>query len=261
VYYTQLLRISSGLKWLAISLAVLVALIVSIAAANGVFSMHAGGSHDNGGAPWPVLFAIAGLVASGFGSRYARTLSEETEAHLPVAWTKPVSRVRFALTVFAVDALGIIAAFALTFAAVLSLFVIFGVTRFLLVTPDTGVQLLRFLTLPFAFYGLMTAATASFGKAGRSIIGWFWAASGTLALLGLTDFPHPWKQILATINLINPFSYAGYSYSTGHGSTQIFTGPNGAAIQATVGVEFTALLLLAVAGLIAGVLQWRRVEA
>jgi hypothetical protein len=261
VYYTQFLRITSGLKWLAIVLAALLAIIVAIAAANGAFSMHSHGSPDKGGAPLPALFALAGVVASIFASRYARTLSEENEAHLPVAWTKPVSRVRFALTVVAVDAIGILAAFVLTMAAIFTLFAIFGVTRFVLVPPDSGVQLLRFLMLPFAIYGLMTALTASFGKAGRGLIGWCWAAFGTFALLGLADFPHPWKGVIATLNLVNPLTYAGYTYKTGHESMQIFTGPNGAVIQAAVGVEFMALLVLAVVGLTAGVLLWRRVEA
>jgi len=165
------------------------------------------------------------------------------------------------VSVVAVDAIAILAAFVLTMVAIFTLFAIFGVTRFILVPPDSGVQLLRFLVLPFAFYGLMTALTASFGKAGRGLIGWCWAAFGTFALLGLTDFPHPWKGIIATLNLINPLSYAGYSYTSGHESTHIFTGPNGASIQAAVGVELTALLLLAVVGLTAGVLLWRRVEA
>jgi hypothetical protein len=261
VYYTQLLRITSGLKWLAIVLAAILALIVSIAGANGAFSMHAHGTPDEGGAPLPALFAIAGIAASIFASFFARTLSEENESHLPVAWTKPVSRVRYALTVIGVDTLGILTAFALTMLAIFSLFAIFGVTRFILVTPDSGVQFLRFLALPFAFYGLMTALTASFGKAGRGLIGWFWGASGMLVLLGSADFPHPWKEIFATINIINPMSYASYSFTSGHSTTHIFAGMNGVSIQAAVSIEFMILLLLAVAGLTAGVLLWRRVEA
>jgi hypothetical protein len=262
VYYTQLLRITNGLKWLAIVLASILALIVSIGGANGAFSLHAHGSPDEGGAPLPALFAIAGIAASIFASFFARTLSEENESHLPVAWTKPVSRVRYALTVMGVDALGIVTAFALTMLAIVSLFAIFGVTRFILVTPDSGVQLLRFLALPFAFYGLMTALTASFGKAGRGLIGSFWGASLALGLLGAADFPRPWKAILAAINLVNPMSYASYSYSSGHETTHIFAGSNSVSIQAAaVSIEFAILLLLAVAGLTAGVLLWRRVEA
>lgn len=267
MYFTQVLRIACGLKWLATVLAVLLAVIFVSAWATGAFSPPFHNSPDSG-IPLPAFFAMAGFVASFFASRYARTLSEENEAHLAVALTKPVSRVRFALTVMAIDAIGIVAAFVLTMLSIaifiggFKVFHFIGAPFVIETPPDTALQFARYLALPFAFYGLMTALTASFGKAGRGLIGWGWCTFFLVGLLGALDFPPPWKAILTTLNYINPLTYAGYTHKVGHDTINIASGPNGAQlISLAVGWEAAALALLCVAGLAAGVLQWRRVEA
>ena len=262
MYYTQLLRITSGLKWLAIVLVALYAFIVAISAANGAFHDGLHGTPDKDGVPLPVFFAIAGFVASFFASRYARTLSEENESHLPVVWTKPVSRVGYALGIIGVDALGIAAAFALTVAMLIVLFATFGAVRFIQISADTGPQLLRFLALPFAYYGLMTALTASFGKAGRGLIGWAWCASIALMIFNAVGLPKPWSQVFAALDVVNPLAYGAYSHTSSHETVNIASGPHASAFTTlALASDISALLLLAIGGLVAGVLLWRRVEA
>jgi len=262
VYYTQLLRITCGLKWLSIVLVALYAFIVAISAANGAFHDGVHGSPDKDGVPLPVLLAIAGFVSSFFASRYARTLSEENESHLPVVWTKPVSRAGYALGVIGVDLLGIGAAFAITLAMELVLFTTFGALRFIDMSADTSAQLFRFLALPLAYYGVMTALTASFGKAGRGLIGWAWCASLAIMLFNSLGLPKPWSQVFAVLNVVNPLAYASYSHTTSHDTVNIASGPHASVFTAlALGSDIAALLLLAVGGLVAGVLLWRRVEA
>jgi hypothetical protein len=262
VYYTQLLRITSGLKWLAIVLASLLAIIIAIAAANGAYQHGVHGSPDDNGIPLPALFGIAGFVASFFASRYARTLSEENEAHLPVVWTKPVSRVGYALGVIGVDVLGILAAFALTLATALILIASFQAIRFIQVPADSVAQLLRYLALPLAYYGVMTALTASFGKAGRGLIGWAWCASLGIMLFNALGLPKPWSQVVAALNVVNPIAYASYSHTNGTDTVNIASGPHSTAFTTlALGMDISALLILGVGGLAAGMLLWRRVEA
>ena len=261
MYYTQFLRVTCGLKWLAIVQLGLMALIVLIAGANGAFS-HQIHSTRHTDIPLPALFAIAAFFASGFAARYARTLSEENEAHLPVAWTKPVSRVRYALTTIGVDAIGILASFALTLGVIFLFLAIFGATPYVAVTPDTPMQLLRYLALPFAFYGLLTALTASFGKAGRGIIGWGLLFSFIMALFSNFDLPAPWKTIVTAINYVNPLSYSSYQHTSGNDTVNVMAGPHGSTFTTlALTFDFAALTVLCVAGLVAGIYLWRRVEA
>jgi hypothetical protein len=261
VYYTQLLRVACGLKWLAIIEFTIVALVVLIAAANGAFS-HPNHPDPNTDIPLPALFAIAAFFASGLAARFARTLSEENETHLPVAWTKPVSRAKFALTTIGVDALGILAAFVLTLTVCILFIATFGGAQFIVASSDTPMQLLRFLALPFAYYGVLTALTASFGKTGRGLIGWGVVFSLVIAMFGGFDLPKPYNTIVNVINVFNPLSYATYHHTRGNDTVNILSGPNGTVFAAlTLGADVAALGLLCVAGLGAGIYQWRRVEA
>lgn len=261
MYYTQMLRIASGLKWLAVILASIYALVAGIAAANGDLSRpHA--PVEQGAITLPMLFAIAGLIASIFASRYARTLSEENEGHLPVVWTKPASRERYALTVVGIDILGIVAAFLLAFLTALAFIATFAAVSAIGVPSDSGMQLLRYLALPLGYYGVMTALTASFGKPGRGIIGFTWLASFLVMLFAALDFPQPWNLVFTVLNFVNPIAYAGYTHKSAHDATVIASGPHATVFTSlALSVDLAALLALFVVGLALGIAQWRRVEA
>jgi hypothetical protein len=258
MYYTQVLRVARSLKWLGICLGVIYGLCFLTLALNGVLGKQSQGSSDL--IPLPALFAIAAFFAAGIGSRFARSFSEENEAHLPVAWTKPVSRVRYALTEVAVDTVGILAAFALTLLSMVVAIGLVGALRSIEVTPDWGIQLLRFLALPFGFYGLIVAATASLGKSGRGAVWYIWLGAFVISGLSAFAFPKPWGPIFAALDLINPLHYAGYSHTVGQNTVNIM-GPTSVANAVSVGVDIVGLAALFAIGFAAGVWQWRRLEA
>ena len=264
--YTQLLRGLNCIKWLAIVLAALYALIVVVAASNGVFTAirhHHVSSSQADFVPIPALFALCGFVASGIASALARALSSENEGHAPVVWTFPVSRVRYAISVFLSDALFSWAAFALTFVWLFALLLTFRVLHLLTITPDWAAQLLRYLMMPIGLYGLITAVTASTGKAGRALSGWTWCALILIGILGAVNkFPPPWHGIFMTLNVVNPLAYVSYHYSFDGGDINVAAG---AAMPwfFTLGAltDAAALAAIGVVGLVAGTAEWQRLEA
>jgi hypothetical protein len=260
--YTQTLRILNGLKVLAIVFACLYAFVVIVSASTGFFGHTSHITDKSFSIPLPALFAFGALVTSIFASIYGRTLSAENEEHLPVVWTRPVSRVRTALSIFGVNALGIVAAFALYMLLAAIFIETFQVANYVVVPKDAWVQLFRYLTEPFAFYALVMALTASTGRAGRGIVGWCWLgvlAIGSLASLGL---PNPWHRIFNVINFLNPLAYGSYHTTSGSETVNVMGGPSPTYVAGlTPGMDVAALLILFGAGLALGLAQWRRLEA
>lgn len=259
--YTQSLRGLNVLKWVAIVFAGLYVFIVVVAGANGAFAVHPAPRDVDGGIPLPALFAISAFVAAVVGSVLARSLSTENETHTPVVWTLPLSRVRYALTMIATDALTILAAFLITFALAIAFAATFRAVPLIEVTPDTTMQLLRFLIWPFAMYGLVLAITASTAKGGRALAGWTWVGCviiGTLTALGL---PRPWGTIFKALDTINPLAYASYTHGSGGDVVNVMGGPGQATFaNLPLTTDISALCAIFAVGLIAGILQWRRVE-
>lgn len=262
--YTQTLRVLNSLKWLAIVLAALYVFIVGVAAANG-FLGHVSSARDvDFSIPVPALFALAAFVACIVGTRFGRTLSEENEDHLPVVWTRPSSRVRTALSIVAVDALGILATFVLYLILSAALIATFQVTKYVTTPSDTALQLLRYVAEPFAFYALLMALTASTGRAGRGLVGWFWVGGVFLGILAASPFiPNPWHAIFNVIDLINPLAYGSYHSTVGHESVNIMgaPAPNTYVGGLTPGMDLIALVVLFAVGLALALVQWRRLEA
>ena len=256
MYYTQVLRVKRAFVWFACISVGLWLLIVAVAAANGAYEMPLHPSRDEG-IPLPALFALAGFIAAIFIAIFGRSLSEENEMHQPVVWTKPFSRARIAMAYAGISALGMLAAFALTLVLVVAFIATFRAVGFIDVTPDSGIQLLRFLAFPLSYYAILVAATASLGKAGRGVFGWVLVASILFPILESADFGRPWNQIFAAVNVINPLTYFGdlqsKGSSTGWHAVQ--------AVAPAVSVDLAALSLLCSVGLALGVWQWRRLES
>lgn len=266
MYYTEWLRVRHVLIWAAIILAAICVIHGAVLLAYPSL-VSLGANKQTDGVPLPFFFAVAGLVCTWFACRFARTLSDENDGHLPVVFTRPVSRTQYALGAIAMDSLGMLAIFVMV---VVAQFIITGQHKALdliVVPPDTGIQLVRFLALPFAYYGILMALASWSGKGGRGITWLSYAASYVLLLLAAIGLEAPWGTIVTIINTFNPMAYAGYSYHTSHDTVNIVAGQNVGvshlALLNTVipSVDFVALLLLCVAGLVAGIAEWRRVEA
>lgn len=262
--YAQTLRVVNCLKWLVIVLVALSVFVVVVSGTNGVFSQMRAVKPGDFEIPLPGLFALAAFVACILGSRFGRTLSEENEDHLPVVWTLPSSRTRTALSIVGVDALGILATFAIYLAVSGLLIVTFGVTKYVVAPSDTAVELLRFLVQPFAFYAVLMALTASTGRGGRGLVGWYWVGAIFLGVLAAMPWiPNPWHAIFNIINFVNPLAYGSYHSSTGHVSV-VVNGSSSALTYVgalTPAMDVVALLILFGAGLALALVQWRRLEA
>ena len=262
--YTQTLRGMNCLKWLTIVLAAIYALATIIGAANGVFGyVHEHHHVPSDQVPLPALFAISGFVAAFIASVCGRVLSTENESHLPVVWTLPVSRTRYALSAFGTDGIVALAAFATTLFFAILLTATFGVLRLFVATPDSLAQLVRFLAFPAAMYGIVVAVSASTARAGRGLFGWVWLAMIILgAFAGTNLFPQPWHGLFVALDSLSPLAYTSYHATVGGGIVMVSGGPVSAWFQAlSVWADVAALVVLSIMGLTAGIMQWRRVEA
>jgi len=266
MYYTEWLHVRHVLKWVAIVLAALCVIHgVLLLAYPEIRSLGADKQSD--GIPLPFFFALSGLICTWFACRFARALCDETDGHLPVAFTRPVSRTQYALGAMAMDSLGILAIFAMLVAAQFILTAQHNGLGLIIATPDSGIQLLRFLAMPFAYYGLLIGLSGWLGKGGRSVIGLSYAASYVLLLLAVIGFAPPWGTIFTILNTVNPLAYSGYSYHTTHNTVNIVAGsnmggPHLSFFPAIVpAADFAALAVLCIVGLAAGIAEWRRVEA
>src|SRR6202163_633065 len=252
MYYLELLCVRKTLYWLAGLLAAAVA-IVSWAIAS---SPHGMPHHAAGIVPLAALMAGATFVSSIIAMIFGCALARQNNGHLPLVWTRPVSRDKFAMTITLVHIAGIAAAFVMTMAAILAVFAMFGsldaITNAgeLQVTP--GVALHMFL-FPVAWYGLVMAITASTrGGAGFMAFG-AWIVGSLLVGLDQSQILHGASAfIVSAIDHINPLYYFSTHFdNAGHNVSMVQN-----AYLATLG-----LAAIAVAGYAAALAQWRRLEA
>jgi hypothetical protein len=262
--YAETLRVVNCLKWLAIVLAALYVFIVGVSATSGFFAQIRSLKSADFDIPVPALFALAAFVACILGSRFGRSISEENEDHLPVVWTLPSSRTRTLLSMVGVDALGILATFAIYLALSAVLILTFGVTKYVALPSDTPIQLARYIVEPFAFYAVLLALTASTGRAGRGLVGWYWVGGVFLGILAASPFiPNPWHAIFNVINFVNPLAYGSYTSHSGHVSVVVNGSPSALTYVGTLtpAMDVVALLILFAAGMALALVQWRRLEA
>ena len=261
--YVQTLRVLNGLKWMAIVLGAIYAFVVVVAVSTGFFG-HISNVHDpDFEIPLPALFAIAGFFSGAVISRYGRTLSEENDESLPVVWTRPMSRTQTVLAMVSVDALGVLAMFALVMLLAAAFIVTFHVTKYVVFPTDSAVQFVRFIVEPFAVYGLVMALTASAKSAGRSLLGWIWVAMVFLGVLAASPFiQNPWHTIFNVVNLINPLAYGSYSTTKGTETINVMGSPGPSFMASfTPTMDAVALACIFAVGVAAALVQWRRLEA
>jgi hypothetical protein len=255
--YAMQLRVRNVVFWCAVVLLTIFAIVFSlfISQRHIMSSAHP----SPGDLPIAELFGSASVIAAICGTVLGRTLSDENEGHLPVVWTLPVSRTRYALGTFLIGVLGVIVVFSIALAVIGLFLVSFGITRFVSVPADSGLQLVRFVLLPIAFYGEVTAFTTSFARTGRGVVGYVWVGAIVLSALAGNGFPNPWGAIFMTLNLVNALHYGAYEHTAGSSTFSILSVPY--AITPSLTTDIIALSILAVAGFALGIWQWRRVEA
>lgn len=199
--------------------------------------------------PLTIVWACAALVASIFASVIGGSLAAENDGHLPVAWTKPTSRLSYAAAKMTVNVAGILVVYLMTSAVVLIYFETIGVFGDLTVPSDTWWQLLRFLIAPLAFYGLLQALTSTLSRAGM-VLGFTW-----LALLVLLVLQHSLplgavRTVVSAIDYANPLTYISFDIDA-----------NGAITTYALANATLALALIALIGSGIAIFRWQRLEA
>jgi hypothetical protein len=200
---------------------------------------------------------VAVVVATVLGAPFGR----ENDGHLEIALTKPISRVRLALETIGADLAGIVAAWVLTFVALVIGHTIFEAPNYAYGPTDTVTVVVGLLGA-FAWYALLCAATASMKRNYGSMLGVAWPIA--LGLLGIANADlgySPLAQIVHTaaraLSWINPLFYLHFG--------PLFTSTAGSAVGSTAVavlagyIPILAILLFIYAAL--AVWQWQRVEA
>ena len=272
VYYKEWLRVRRALIIVCIGAAALLILHYLFIVATGSLSSHTAGSTnvfvigaDAGGSahasqtdtraddmvPLSIFFSIAGVVAAIFAGLWTGGLSEENDGHLALAWTKPVSRTRYALTLMSIDLVFVACIFALTviFSAIITYQ--HGDLHLLRIDHDAWLNLTRFALVAVAFYALAQGSTASLRHHSGAVRGVVGAVAIIVAALADSHFPPLWKGLAKLVDYVNPIAYMSYSY------------PHPQPLQpfATWGLNLAALGAITALGITAALWQWRRLEA
>ena len=206
--------------------------------------------HNSDRIPLDALFVIAAFIVSIFTSILGLSLSAENDGHLELAWTKPITRARYAWTAIAVDIAAALALMAITVLIEIAALALFGVAGRLAADAATLLSILWCVAYVLAVYGVVMATTASLRRASGGALALLWPTM--LILPGLTHID--WLNIgtfARIVNTINPVAY--YYSTTSQGSHTLL--PIGMAYS------LPALAVITAVGLLASVLQWRRLEA
>jgi hypothetical protein len=202
-----------------------------------------------------IVMAATALVG-GFATVLGLNLAAENEGHLELAWTKPVSRERYALGVFAVDVAAMAACIVVTCLCLAVVVDVFAGGQ--AVTLGGGADALRalgFLGFPLSVYAWITALSASLKRNRGTVAGLFWPLMLVLSILTLLPIPAV-HAVVGALNRLNPIAVflAGSSSSQSAGVSATITGLPASVTSYAWGWVVAALLLAA------ALLQWRRLE-
>jgi hypothetical protein len=201
---------------------------------------------------WVGSALLAAIVATILGG----SLASENRGHLELAWTKPVSRLRYAASKMLVDVGAIFAVQVFTFVVILALDLIHirSAVNFRIGQADL-VDAIRFALFPLAWYALLQGLTASLREQAGVAQGLIWPIA--LGLTGVKQAPlgPVWTGILGFVNLINPFNYAHYAATSGMTTIQVM-GAEQAGILGVLGLATVIAL-----GSFGALVQWKRLEA
>lgn len=210
----------------------------------------------NGSVPMIYYMALADVVALIVATMLAAPFARESDGHLEIALTRPVSRIRYAIGAIGVDAAGIVAASILTVVAFYLCQLLFETAR----VDFSGINanaVAMGIALPLAWYALLCAATTLFRRGFGAVLGFAWPVAlliGGLTLIQPNNivalFVHDVAWVLSRFD---PLSYVSFASPASDGTVNY------------VGADFGLRLSLQVAffvvyGAIA-IWQWQRVEA
>lgn len=193
-------------------------------------------------------------------------LAKENRNHLEIAWTRPVSRDVMALGMFGVDAIALIISMALALLLEILGIALFELPRFDL-AGSLGTAAVVLLAV-FAWYGLLTAASASLrGSGGIKALAWvagiFVPAISAAALVPILIF-RIIGDTAGILTVLDPLAYLHHTDNptigfTGNDLPSSIIGMN--VVAGPLDVRALLLLALTVLYVALAVYQWRRLEA
>lgn len=211
--------------------------------------------------PLGIMFGISILIGFIVASMLGGVLSKENDGHLELAWTKPISRERYALAAFAVDVAAIIVSQIACVAIGLLCLLLFFVPG-LSFEPNAGLHIALSFLATIGWYAALTGWSASV-KRGPGIViglGWLFAlivpsitgllAQGTAPLIQIIH------AILLAITYLDPLAYINLHIT----ESTMRSGMSGP-LHLNMTTASFALAALIVFYLAAALAQWRRVEA
>ncbi|MBC5827146.1 MAG: hypothetical protein GIW99_05620 [Candidatus Eremiobacteraeota bacterium] len=243
MYYKEFLRMRNAVKWLAISLAVMLVAHAALHLFVAGMSSNSGGATNFVGIFGTAALVIGGIMATVFGS----TLAYENDGHLEVAWTKPHSRTEYATTAMLVNAAGIMFCVLMSFFAFVLTWLTPGMHEQVTwnLSPSTANELLGFALFPLAWYAVIVALSARL-RGGALVQSLIWPVALVLLALHQIPFTPVWHSLFAALNIVNPLSYVSLM-----GGRDVNTRSFAA----------VALALFALGGWAFATIQWRRLEA
>jgi hypothetical protein len=213
------------------------------------------------GQPEPFIFysAIAVFVSLIVATVLGAPFGRESDGHLEIALTKPISRTALSLEIIGVDVVGIVAAWAMTVVMLVVSHALFEAPHLTFGMADL-VGSLCGLAGAIAWYAIICAGTASMKRGYGLIQGLSWPIA--LLFLGLGKANLGDQPILVVVHTIAqwvgyilPFTYLHF------GPAMTTDGQAAGSMAFNASIELPALCALAVVYLALAVVQWRRVEA
>ncbi len=211
---------------------------------------------DTNGIPFSTFAIVGVIVALIFASVVGSPFARENDGHLEVALTKPIGRMALSLATIAVDAAGIVAAFALGVGFAFLCTAVFEIPRVTYDTNDFFATLLG-IVAPLSWYALLNASTASLKRNYGTVVGFAWPVA--LLIFGLSRIQADGNMVLLVVSnvfkgvaVFDPISYMHVTFPAEIAGKSV----TGASTQ--INVLALALLSVLYAGL--AVFQWRRIE-
>lgn len=209
----------------------------------------------NGSVPMMYFMLIADIMALIIATILAAPFAREIDGHLEIVFTKPVSRLRYALGVIVADVVGVLAAGALAVIACYLCELFFGSWR----VDFSGINarsILMGIVMPAAWYALLCAATTWLSRAYGAVLGFAWPVAivvGALAAfspetpIGLLVHDAGW-----VLSRLDPLTYV--KLLAGNQSDSVYSGAD---FAKRFGIEILLFVVYAALALV----RWERVEA
>ena len=202
--------------------------------------------------PLDILFLSAGFFVAIFASILGLSLSQENDGHLELAWTKPIRREGYAGVLIAADICAMLALLLITVLTAIAILAMYGVARELAADRETLSAVGFTLAFFFSFYAISMAATASLRRASAVALAILWPAALILPNLSAIT----WLNIGVIVRAIDTLNPIAYFYAMTSSWSRPFT-----FVPLGLGYAVAAMAIIAVAGLLASIGQWRRLEA